>query len=305
MVNHIKNKKMNSLKPLHFKFTAILLLICCSSLFGQKLAPKERILKPDHTIFSKIRGRDYQLYLSFPKNYSTKDSISYPVLYILDGMYTFPVIKGIRPFFERDTEDFIVVGVNASNFKYRNDDYTTSVATFDDEKNEKRNATKSAFKTGGAAKFLESLKTEIIPFVDKNYKTNADRGIHGGSLGGLFAAYCLVNSDGYFTRFGISSPSFWWDNEELLNQAVAQFTENKTWDLPPTKVYISVGGQERKTQVPTMMKFSKYLENSNYENIDLKWQIFDGESHISVQPANLRKTIYMLYGKNKIYIPTK
>ena len=305
MVNHIKNKKMNSLKPLHFKFTAILLLICCSSLFGQKLAPKERILKPDHTIFSKIRGRDYQLYLSFPKNYSTKDSISYPVLYILDGMYTFPVIKGIRPFFERDTEDFIVVGVNASNFKYRNDDYTTSVATFDDEKNEKRNATKSAFKTGGAAKFLESLKTEIIPFIDKNYKTNADRGIRGGSLGGLFVAYCLVNSDGYFTRFSISSPSFWWDNEKLLNQAVKQFTENKTWDLPPTKVYISVGGQERKTQVPTMMKFSKYLENSNYENIDLKWQIFDGESHISVQPANLRKTIYMLYGKNKIYIPTK
>ena len=305
MVNHIKNKKMNSLKPLHFKFTAILLLICCSSLFGQKLAPKERILKPDHTIFSKIRGRDYQLYLSFPKNYSTKDSISYPVLYILDGMYTFPVIKGIRPFFERDTEDFIVVGVNASNFKYRNDDYTTSVATFDDEKNEKRNATKSAFKTGGAAKFLESLKTEIIPFIDKNYKTNADRGIRGGSLGGLFVAYCLVNSDGYFTRFSISSPSFWWDNEKLLNQAVKQFTENKTWDLPPTKVYISVGGQEGKTMVPTMMKFSKYLENSNYENINLKWQIFDGESHISVQPANLRKTIYMLYGKNKIYIPTK
>jgi predicted alpha/beta superfamily hydrolase len=297
MVNHIKNKKMNSLKPLHFKFTAIVLLICCGSLFSQKLAPKVRKMEPDHTIFSKIRGRDYQLYLSFPKDYSTKDSITYPVLYILDGMYSFPVIKGIRPFFERDTEDFIVVGVNASNFKYRNEDYTTSISTFDEERNEKRNATKSEFKTGGAAKFLESLKTEIIPFVDKNYKTNADRGIRGASLGGLFVAYCLVNSDGYFTRFGISSPSFWWDNEKLLNQAVAQFTENKTWDLPQTKVYISVGGQEEKTMVPTMMKFSKYLENSNYNTINLKWQIFDGESHISVQPANLRKTIYTLYGK--------
>jgi predicted alpha/beta superfamily hydrolase len=205
---------MNILKSLKLVITTILLFICSTIAFGQKLAPKERILTPDHTIFSKIRGRDYQLYLSFPKNYSTKDTITYPVLYSLDGMYTFPVIKGIRPFFERDTEDFILVGVNASNFKYRNEDYTTSVATFDEERNEKRNATKSAFKPGGAAKFLESLKTEIIPFVDKNYKTNADRGIHGGSLGGLFAAYCLVNSDGYFTRFGISSPSFWWDNKK-------------------------------------------------------------------------------------------
>jgi predicted alpha/beta superfamily hydrolase len=288
---------MNIKKPTQLVITTMLFLIFSNSLFGQKLEPKERILEPDHTIFSKIRGRDYQLYLSFPKNYSTKDTITYPVLYVLDGMYAFPIIKGIRPFFERDTEDFIVVGVNASNFKYRNEDYTTAVATFDEERNEKRNATKSAFKTGGAAKFLESLKTEIIPFVDKNYKTNADRGIHGGSIGGLFAAYCLVNSDGYFTRFGISSPSFLWDNEKLLNQAVAQFTENKTWDLPQTKVYISVGGQEEKPMVPTMMKFSKYLENSNYENINLKWQIFDGESHISVGPANLRKTIYNLYGK--------
>jgi predicted alpha/beta superfamily hydrolase len=289
---------MNILKSLKLVITTILLFICSTIAFGQKLAPKERILTPDHTIFSKIRGRDYQLYLSFPKNYSTKDTITYPVLYSLDGMYTFPVIKGIRPFFERDTEDFILVGVNASNFKYRNEDYTTSVATFDEERNEKRNATKSAFKTGGAAEFLKAMKTEIIPFVDKNYKTNADRGIHGGSLGGLFAAYCLVNSDGYFTRFSISSPSLWWDNEKLLNQAVAQFTENKTWDLPQTKVYISVGGLEGKTMVPTMMKFSKYLENSNYENINLKWQIFDGESHISVGPANLRKTVYTLYGKN-------
>jgi predicted alpha/beta superfamily hydrolase len=288
---------MNILKPTQLAITTMLFLIFSNSLFSQKLTPKNRKTEPDHTIYSKIIGRDYQLYISFPKNYSTKDTITYPVLYSLDGMYTFPVIKGIRPFFERDTEDFILVGVNASNFKYRNEDYTTSIATFDEERNEKRNATKSEFKTGGAAKFLESLKTEIIPFVDKNYKTNADRGIRGASLGGLFVAYCLVNSDGYFTRFGISSPSFWWDNEKLLNQAVAQFTENKTWDLPQTKVYISVGGQEEKTMVPTMMKFSKYLEDSNYENIDLKWQIFDGESHISVQPANLRKTVYTLYGK--------
>jgi predicted alpha/beta superfamily hydrolase len=55
-----------------------------------------------------------------------------------------------------------------------------------------------------------SMKTEIVPFVDKNYKTNSDRGIFGHSFGGLFAAYCLVNSDGYFTRFGISSPAPWW-----------------------------------------------------------------------------------------------
>ncbi len=283
---------MNSLKQLHFKFTAILLLICCSSLFGQKLAPKERILAPDHTITSTITGKDYQLYLSFPKNYSTKDSISYPILYVMDGRFNFSTIRGMRTLFDLGPliEDVIIVGIGTSNWKVnRYQDFTPSVNTSEDEKR------KGMFKSGGAAKFLESIKTEITPFLDKNYKTNADRGITGHSLGGLFTTYCLVNSDGYFTRFGINSPSLWWDNEKVLNQAVAQFTENKIWDLPQTKVFISVGDQESSSMVPTMMKFSKYLEDSNYENIDLKWKIFDEENHISVFPASLNKTIYTLY----------
>jgi predicted alpha/beta superfamily hydrolase len=285
---------MNSSKPLHFKFTAILLLICCSSLFGQKLAPKERILAPDHTITSTITGKDYQLYLSFPKNYSTKDSISYPILYVMDGEINFSTIRGMRTLFDLGPliEDVIIVGIGTSNWKVnRYQDFTPSVDTSEDEER------KGMFKSGGAAKFLESIKTEITPFLDKNYKTNTDRGITGHSIGGLFTAYCLVNSDGYFTRFGINSPSLWWDDEKVLNQAVAQFTENKIWDLPQTKVFISVGDQESKRMVPTMMRFSKYLEDSNYENIDLKWKIFDEENHISVFPASLNKAIYTLYGK--------
>jgi predicted alpha/beta superfamily hydrolase len=285
---------MNILKPTQLAITTMLFLIFSNSLFSQKLAPKERILVPDHTIASNITGKDYQLYLSFPKNYSTKDSISYPILYVMDGQIAFSTIRGMRTLFDLGPliEDVIIVGIGTSNWEVnRYQDFTPSVDTSEDEE---RNGTS---KSGGAAKFLESIKTEITPFLDKNYKTNADRGITGHSLGGLFTAYCLINSDGYFTRFGINSPSLWWDNEKVLNQAVAQFTENKIWDLPQTKVFISVGDREGSSMVPTMMKFSKYLEDSNYENIDLKWKIFDEENHISVVPTSLNKTIYTLYGK--------
>jgi hypothetical protein len=43
------------------------------------------------------------------------------------------------------------------------------------------------------------------------------------------------------------------DNEKLLNQAVTQFRENKTWDIPQTKVFISVGDKEHSGIVPTMV----------------------------------------------------
>ena len=84
---------MKSIKPLSITFA---LIIFSNVAFSQKLEPRERITEPDHTITSKILGRDYQLYISFPKNYSTKDTVSYPVLYVLDGEWVFPIIRGTR-----------------------------------------------------------------------------------------------------------------------------------------------------------------------------------------------------------------
>jgi predicted alpha/beta superfamily hydrolase len=288
---------LKSIKPLSITFA---LIIFSNVAFSQKLEPRERITEPDHTITSKILGRDYQLYISFPKNYSTKDTVSYPVLYVLDGEWVFPIIRGTRAILdsEKELEDLIIVSISDADFTFRYQDYTTSLSTSTDEKvNKRSDVPKGGLISGGADKFLTSMKTEIVPFVDKNYKTNSDRGIFGHSFGGLFAAYCLVNSDGYFTRFGISSPALWWDNEKLLNQAVTQFRENKTWDIPQTKVFISVGDKEHSGIVPTMVKYSSYLEQSDYDNIELKWQIFEGESHNSMWSANVSKTLSILYGK--------
>jgi hypothetical protein len=61
---------LKSIKPLSITFVLIILVM---SHLVKKLEPRERT-EPDHTITSKILGRDYQLYISFPKNYSTKDS---------------------------------------------------------------------------------------------------------------------------------------------------------------------------------------------------------------------------------------
>ncbi len=296
---------MNISKPKHLVFATILLLIFSNSSFGQKLEPKERITEPDHTISSQLMGKDYQLYISFPKSYSTKDTISYPILYVLDGRYAFPLIKGTKDALElgNEIEDVIIVGIGSglnlpSWFINRTYDYTTSIDTTSDRNREKQfGFPEGTLKSGGADEFLKSIKTEIIPFVDKHYKTNSDRGIAGHSLGGLFSAYCFINSDGYFTRFGISSPSLWWDKEKLLNKAVSQFTTNESFDIPATKVFISVGENEGPSMVPVMVKLKSSLETADYENIDLNWQIFDGESHLSVWPASLSKTITTLYGK--------
>jgi len=287
----------------HLASTAMLLLFFNMASIGQKLEPKERIIEPDHVLASEIMGKDYQLYMTFPKNYSNQDTLSYPVLYVLDGKIAFPSIRGTMialNLFEDQLEDVIIVGV-CSGLDLRSwgisrtYDYTTSVDTAYDRHSERmRDLPEGTFNSGGAEDFLNCLKYEIIPFVDEHYKTNVDRGIAGHSYGGLFAAWCLMNSDGYFTRFGISSPSLWWHNEKLLNQVALQFNDNKPWDIPPSKVFISVGKNE-KIMVPLMEKFRDYLITADYENIDLAWQIFEGETHLSAWPVGISKTITTLY----------
>jgi predicted alpha/beta superfamily hydrolase len=214
--------------------TTLLLLISSNTSFGQKIEPKERITEHDHSIASKIMERDYQLYISFPSGYSTKDTISYPVLYVLDGSRSFQIFNPINKRFSSigKIKDVIVVGIgsglDAQSWAInRYFDYTISVDTLSERKADKKyGVPKGTVKTGGAGRFLESIKNEIVPYIDKHYKTNNDRGITGHSLGGLFTAFCLINSDGYFTRFGINSPSLYWDDDEFLNQAVTEI-ENK------------------------------------------------------------------------------
>lgn len=294
---------MNFLKLQKLLFITFSLLIFCNPLFSQKLAPKERIgNNPDHIINSKIMEKDYLIHMSFPKNYSTKDTITYPVLYVLDGKSTYRYFNSSNIDFEK-IEDVILVGIShkANGIESRINrfnDYTPYRDTITDRKFEKKfGVEKGTIKTGGAVKFIECIKKEIAPFIDEHYKTNSDRGISGHSLGGLFTAYCFLNSNNYFTRFGINSPSFQLNEEIFLEPAIVKFTTNKTWNIEPTKVFISTGENESPMMVSNMIKFSLYLKKSNYENIDMNWRIYRNESHTSVIPFSLNGTLTTLYGK--------
>jgi uncharacterized protein len=256
-------------------FLTVVLFISSSSLFGQKLEPKKRILEPDTTITSKIMGKDYQLYISFPSGYSNKDTTKYPVLYVLDGSSSFPLFKSAREAMDlgNELEKVIIVGIGsgrdlASWYINRNYDYTNSKDTTEDRKRDKQfGVPKGTFQSGGAENFLKCITSEIIPYLDTHYKTTNDRGITGHSLGGLFTAWCFINTKGVFTRFGINSPSLWWNSSEALTQAESFFDTHKTLDIPFTKVFISVGEKENPIMNSVMEKYSTLLENKAYKNV--------------------------------------
>src|SRR5437868_2547470 len=65
----------------------------------------------------------------------------------------------------------------------------------------------------GAAAFKRFLSTELIPDVDKTYRTDKFRVLSGHSASGQFALYCLTSDPSLFQAyFAISSSLDWDDN---------------------------------------------------------------------------------------------
>lgn len=282
--------------------TALLLLLLSSAVQAQKLAPKKRIPEPDHIIQSKITNHAYQLYISFPSKYSTQDTVLHPVLYVLDGLYYNQTLDQTRIVMDwaNMLEDVIIVSISSgSNFEEwfiaRTADYTPSASTTNEAALTKNYAFGTGkLKSGQAEKFLASIKQEISPFIDKHYKTNADRGIAGHSFGGLFAAYCLIHSPEYFSRYGINSPSLWWDNQKLLLESKAVLDK---YPSLKARVFISAGEKEGKSMVSAAEQLANDLKVRIQQGLTVEWQLFEKENHFSVAPATFSRTLKVLYGK--------
>lgn len=151
-----------------------------------------------------------------------------------------------------------------------------------------------AVKSGGAKAFLATIRTDIIPFIDKHYKTTNEHGIAGHSLGGLFASYCFLNEPDLFSKYGMSSPSFLWDNSEILTTQKFHATTPANRN---TKVFVSIGSLE-KVMFPPIDAFVKSLKEKNYIGLQLTYETFQGETHVSVMAASISRMLKVLYPGN-------
>ena len=62
---------------------------------------------------------------------------------------------------------------------------------------------------GGAAKFLEFIDSELIPFVNQGYRTHDFKVLAGASAAGTFALYALQAKPELFQAHIAYSPAVW------------------------------------------------------------------------------------------------
>ena len=235
-------------------------------------------------------GYDYQIDVQVPLSYDTSDK-QYPVLFILDSNWYFPMVTSIVQTMmiiptKHYVQEMIIVGIGyettdaAMQTGLRSRDYTPSV---NDEIVASMQAilpwAKIENTSGEAADFLNFIRDDLIPFIDTTYRTDPNTHIaHGHSFGGLFMLYTLFNKPDTFNCYIAASPSIWWDDKIILKHEQSYADTHN--DLRRT-IYLVAGTDELGILTDAAALVAK-LKSRNYLGLDLQYEFMEGEIHSSI-----------------------
>ena len=182
------------------------------------------------SIHSKILNEQRKFWVQLPQNFNPKRT--YPVVYVLDGETHLPTVSVVQNYYAGGFfPEMILVGISNQNNRTR--DLTISKIT-------NRQGGTFNFETGGAEKFTQFLKSELIPLIDKKYPTTNYRTLIGHSFGGLFTINTLLHHPEMFVNYLAIDPSLDWDNQKLVKEAAIILKEKK---FKNKSLFISLGGQ--------------------------------------------------------------
>lgn len=207
--------------------------------------------------------REYQVYL--PDSYNWAIDRRYPVLYVLDGKTHFVHTAGSAGFLAAHGEipEMIVVAV-ASTVRVRDFTQTDWPTAW--------------VGGGGADNFKRFLSNELIPEIDRSYRTDGFRILSGHSAGGQFALYCLTSEPSLFKAYFALSPSLDWDDN--LPQRSLEKSFESTRSLPAF-LYVARSDDSGRP-LADYDKLVETLKTKSPQGFRWHSQAFPDETHVSV-----------------------
>jgi predicted alpha/beta superfamily hydrolase len=234
---------------------------------------------------SSSTGRTYDLYIRTPSDFAKNKDKKYPVLYLLDGQWDFKLLDSVIGglVYDKWMPDIVVIGITYSGDHPDYDalramDYTPTPG--------------NSKGSGDGPKFLHFLRTELIPFVEANYRGDPARRILGGhSLGGLFTLYAMFSDPSFFWGYLAGSPALPWGDNFVVKQEEEYAKKHK--DLP-ARLYIAAGGAE--SLMTPGMAFEHTVISHKYEGLHWDGLVIENERHAGVKPEFYNRGLRFLFG---------
>jgi predicted alpha/beta superfamily hydrolase len=145
--------------------------------------------------------------------------------------------------------------------------------------------------SGGAQKFLAFLKTELIPFVEANYRADpAQRVLLGSSLGGLFTLYVMFTEPALFSAYVSSSPAVQYGDRAAFKQEAAYAAKHKNL---PVRLFLSVGELEDLAQ--PVKEFARTVAGRGYNGLKMESRVIEGERHSGNKPEAFNRGLRFVF----------
>lgn len=178
------------------------------------------------TFHSTILNEDRTIYISLPEGYDTSKD-AYNVMYLPDPEWNFYHVYGTVWYLAMSGTMPKTIIVSIKNTERTRDLTPTSVP--------------GAGGGGGADNFISFMEKELMPYIEKTYRTTQERMYVGASLGGLLGTYILRTRPHLFDSYLIVSPAMQWDNGKELG-LLEEFLK-KTPELDKS-VFVSVADEK-------------------------------------------------------------
>jgi predicted alpha/beta superfamily hydrolase len=215
----------------------------------------------ERVLHSSIMDYEYGVYVTLPRSYRDNPGRIYPTLYIIDGNQYFGYT--LEPYgsliWGNMVKEHIAVSVayqpGKGNFRSR--DFVT---------------------TERAADFVKFFQQELIPFIEKNYRTSKkDRTFFGHSLGGQFTLYMLLKAPDTFENYIACAPS--------VNDDIMRFEEEyaASHNDFPVRLFLASGENDHLTI--GARQFAAKFKSRRYPGLKFSELYTPNGNHGTIQPS--------------------
>ncbi len=234
-------------------FFALHLFFCVSTFSQSKIIYEE---------IQSVKLDEYRkLKIQLPRDYDENTEKVYPIIIVLDANYLFEPVAGNVDYFSywEDMPESLVIGIMQGDSRY-DDCY------YDD---------KTFMPADSGADFFEFIGLELIPYIDKNFRTAKFAIAIGHDYTANFINYYLFKDPPLFNGYISLSPDLAPLLDERIPDRIPQI-QTKTF------YYLATGSDDIKDLKEISEMLDSSLKGLKSDNFDYSFDNFDGATHYSL-----------------------
>ena len=223
---------------------------------------------------SSILGELRQIKIQLPRDYDQNDK-KYPIIFVMDADYLFEIVAGNVDYYSywEDIPESIVVGVNQLDKRDADCLYSEQNSL--------------PIETG--SKFFEFVGIELIPYLEKNYRTEKFKVAIGHGVSGNFINYWMLKPVPLFQAYVSLSPDLAPDMTQFLTERVGTLKEGKTF------YYLATSDSDIKRIRVETEALNESISAIDNKSVMRSYDLFEGPTHYSLPAHAIPKALESIF----------